>query len=65
MVYKGVDDKTKEVVAIKMLSKNLINADEYLREGLMNEIKIMQSLKGLNVVRLLDVLETSNNYYIV
>lgn len=44
MVYKGVDDKTKEVVAIKMLSKNLINADEYLREGLMNEIKIMQSL---------------------
>jgi len=65
LVYKGVDDKTKEVVAIKMLSKNLINADEYLREGLMNEIKIMQSLKGLNVVRLLDVLETSNNYYIV
>lgn len=31
----------------------------------MNEIKIMKKLKGKNVVRLLDVLETTNNYYIV
>lgn len=43
----------------------MINADEYLLSGLMNEIKIMQALQGQNVVRLLDVLETSNNYYIV
>jgi len=31
----------------------------------MSEIKVMQKLKGNNVVRLLDVLETANNYYIV
>lgn len=48
-----------------MLNKALINEDEYLREGLMNEIKIMRDLTGNNVVRLIDVLETTNNYYIV
>lgn len=64
-VFKGVDDKTKELVAIKMLKKSTINEDDYLREGLMNEIKIMRDLRGNNVVRLIDVLETSNNYYIV
>ncbi|CAD8190461.1 unnamed protein product [Paramecium pentaurelia] len=64
-VFKGQDEKTKEFVAIKMLSKAVINEDEYLREGLMNEIKIMGTLQGNNVVKLIDVLETSNNYYIV
>lgn len=64
-VFKGHDEKSKEVVAIKMLNKALINEDEYLREGLMNEIKIMRDLTGNNVVRLIDVLETTNNYYIV
>lgn len=48
-----------------MLNKALINDDEYLRDGLMNEIKIMRDLTGNNVVRLIDVLETTNNYYIV
>ncbi|CAD8120799.1 unnamed protein product [Paramecium sonneborni] len=64
-VFKGVDDKTKDLVAIKMLSKSVINEDEYLRDGLMNEIKIMRDLQGNNVVKLIDVLETANNYYIV
>lgn len=48
-----------------MLNKALINEDDYLRDGLMNEIKIMRDLTGNNVVRLIDVLETTNNYYIV
>lgn len=64
-MFKGQDEKSKEVVAIKMLNKALINDDEYLRDGLMNEIKIMRDLTGNNVVRLIDVLETTNNYYIV
>jgi calcium-dependent protein kinase len=37
----GIDDSTKTKVAIKMLQKALINSDEYLREGLMSEIKVM------------------------
>ncbi|CAK56585.1 unnamed protein product (macronuclear) [Paramecium tetraurelia] len=64
-VFKGQDEKTKEWVAIKMLKKAVINEDEYLRDGLLNEIKIMGFLQGNNVVKLIDVLETPNNYYIV
>ncbi|KAM3142202.1 hypothetical protein pb186bvf_005611 [Paramecium bursaria] len=64
-VYKGVNEKTQEKVAIKMLSKEVINADDYLREGLISEIKIMQKLKSPNIVQLMDVMETSNNYYII
>jgi calcium-dependent protein kinase len=40
-VFMGIDDSTKTKVAIKMLQKALINSDEYLREGLMSEIKVM------------------------
>jgi calcium-dependent protein kinase len=52
-------------VAIKAIPKNLIDQDLYLKEGLMSEIKIMQKLKSPNVVAFLDVLETTNNYYII
>lgn len=40
-------------------------SDDYLREGLMSEIRIMKKLTSPNVVRLLDVLETTNNYYLI
>lgn len=48
-----------------MLSKQMINSDEYLKDGLMDEIKIMKKLNSDNIVQLLDVLETTNNYYII
>lgn len=40
-------------------------SDAYLREGLVSEIKVMQKLKSPNIVALFDVMETSNNYYII
>lgn len=48
-MYKGRDEKSGQSVAIKMLSKTVINAyqlhfhfsDDYLREGLVSEIKVM------------------------
>lgn len=48
-----------------MLTKAVINADEYLREGIVSEIKVMKKLKSPNIVEFLDVLETNNNYYII
>jgi serine/threonine protein kinase len=48
-----------------MISKEKINSDEYLKQGLLEEIKIMKKLSCDYVVKLLDVLETSNNYYIM
>ena len=49
-VYKGKVNETKEIVAIKVLQKEVINQDEYLLEGLMQEIKIMQKLKSPKIV---------------
>lgn len=40
-------------------------SDDYLREGLISEIKVMQKLKSPNIVQLMDVMETNNNYYII
>ncbi len=34
-------------------------------QGLYQEIQVMKKLKSNNVVQLYDVLETSNNYYII
>lgn len=36
-----------------------------MMEGLKREISVMQKLRGNNVVRLLDMLESTNNYYII
>jgi calcium-dependent protein kinase len=48
-----------------MLDKVAINASEYMRNALKSEIKVMQKLRGSNVVRLLDFMETQNHYYLV
>jgi serine/threonine protein kinase len=48
-----------------MIPKHIILSDKYLMEGLRRELSVMQKLKGNNVVRLLDTLESSNNYYII
>lgn len=64
-VFRGTDDATGEIVAIKMLPKHLIQSDEYMLQGFFSEIKVMKKLKSEYVVRLLDVLETQNNYYII
>ncbi|CAD8210504.1 unnamed protein product [Paramecium pentaurelia] len=64
-VYKGIDTTNNRQVAIKMLPKKNILNDKYLMEGLRRELSVMQKLKGNNVVRLLDTLESQNNYYIV
>ena len=58
--------------AVKVLEKNLSNFhphsvdhDDYLKSALFSEIQILQLLKSENVVRVLDVMESSHNYYII
>ncbi|CAK63370.1 unnamed protein product (macronuclear) [Paramecium tetraurelia] len=72
-VYRGINEKTGEKVTIKMLSKSVIDSqqfihqdrDDYLREGLFQEVKIMYQLQSPNIVAVLEVMKTNNNYYIV
>ena len=42
-----------------------VNSDPYLKAALISEIKIMKSIHSENVVGLFDVMESSNNYYII
>lgn len=64
-VFKGKNTENGQMVAIKMIEKKQIQNDEYLMNGLFSEIQIMKKLKSEYVVDLIDVLETSNNYYII
>ena len=44
-----------------MIDKKLLNKDVYLLNALKIEIDIMKKLKGRNIVRFIDNLETLNN----
>ena len=44
---------------------SLVNSDPYLKAALISEIKIMKAVKSENIVDLIDVMESSNNYYII
>ena len=42
-----------------------VDSDEYLKNALFQEIKIMQSVHNPNIVQFIDVMESSKNYYII
>ena len=43
----------------------LVNSAPYLKAALISEIKIMKAVRSENIVGLYDVMESSNNYYII
>lgn len=57
-VYKGHDDTNSRAVAVKVLSKKKIDRDEYTKNTVFLEIKILSKLHSDNIVRIYDVLET-------
>jgi serine/threonine protein kinase len=63
-VFKATDTRTQQSVAIKIVDKeDLKDPEEY--KGLMNEIFIMRSLQNQNIVQIMDVIQSENNYYLV
>ena len=55
----GIDDKTKQKVAIKMVNKKMIKAErKKLFQKLKLEIYIMRKLKHPNILTLIDVIKT-------
>lgn len=63
-MFKG-ESVTKEPCAVKIIDKTNIDSDPYLKNALISEIKIMKTLKSDNIVGFIDVMESSNNYYII
>ena len=63
-VYKGTNDQTKEVVAIKVIEMATIKNQTFVNL-LQNEVNVMKGLNHPNIVRLEDVYNTPNNIYLV
>ncbi|CAD8174565.1 unnamed protein product [Paramecium pentaurelia] len=63
-VVKAIDAK-KNQYAIRIIKKNSITDDEGLQSALLDEMKLMQQLKHPQIVQLVEVIQTDNNYYVV
>lgn len=63
-VYLGQHEESKHPVAIKVIARKSL-VDNYMYETLASEIEILKKLDHPNIVRLYDVLNTSNNVYII
>ena len=63
-VKLGINKETKEKVAIKIISKSLIK-DLEMSKRINLEIKILKSLNHINIIKLIEIIETSKNYYII
>lgn len=52
-------------VAVKVIDKRQIATRDYVRKNLRREALVLQKLCHPNIIRLLEVMETANNYYLV
>ena len=64
-VYKAQHVKTGEIVAVKSISIAKISSLPKLREFTINEIENLGILTSPNIVKFIDKLQTSNNFYLV
>lgn len=62
-VKGGVNKKTGEKVAIKIIQKGQLNEEDLM--ALQNEIEIMTNVDHPNIVKLYDIFEDSNTYSLV
>ena len=62
-VYKGRKKGTKEVVALKFMSK--MNRQEHELTNIRREIEVMHTLDHPNIIRLLDWHETEEGFCVV
>ncbi|XP_071956905.1 hormonally up-regulated neu tumor-associated kinase-like [Antedon mediterranea] len=52
-----------EKVAVKIIDKKHVEKDQYLKKNLHREAKLLQLIRHPNIVKLYEVLETDNYYY--
>jgi serine/threonine protein kinase len=64
-VYEAVHVDSKEKVAIKAINKSVITRDQMRIAKYLDEIEILKHISHPNVVRILEVYETPEKYYIV
>lgn len=59
-IYKALDKNDKEV-AVKIIKKKNVKNEKLIQR----EISVLQSLKHINIISLLDVFTTNHNYYLI
>ena len=52
-------------MAVKVINKQQAKRDGYVFKNLHREGKILQVLRHENILQVYDILETSNNYYLI
>ena len=52
-------------VAVKVIDKKKAKEDAYVRKNMRREGKLLQNVRQKNVVRLYEIMETENSYYLV
>jgi len=65
IVYKGMNQETNELFAIKAVDKALILKSEILAELFNSEMSIMSKIQHPNIIHLFEYMETKNNFYLV
>ncbi|CAD8137180.1 unnamed protein product [Paramecium pentaurelia] len=63
-VYAGRNTLDNNIVALKVIDKKLLLTD-YANQLIASEIEIMKKINDSHVVKLLDVLQSANNTYII
>ena len=64
-VFEGQDRRTNTKVAIKQMDIRYFERDAYLKSQLFTEIEILKKLNHVNIVKLNDVLQTTNSFYMI
>ena len=63
-VYKAENILNKEEVAIKEITKSLLEGSDYLYEAFGKELEIMKLCESKNSVKLIEHLEDEENHYL-
>jgi serine/threonine protein kinase len=65
VVYKAQNTKNEEIYAMKSITKQSVNSSPQLKALFDTEVKIMSNIRHPNIMHLYELLETTNNYYLV
>ncbi|KAL5520781.1 ATG1 [Sanghuangporus sanghuang] len=63
IVYRGYNEKTKEQIAIKTVSRSGLSSK--LFENLQSEIDILKSLSHRHITKLMDIVRAEKNIYLI
>ncbi|KAK3603537.1 hypothetical protein CHS0354_027958 [Potamilus streckersoni] len=64
-VRQGLHIIAREKVAVKIVPKKALLLRDYLKKNIRREVIMLQRLEHQNIIRLYEIMETSNSYYLV